>query len=168
MLKIILERSIREEKYDNGKSYFLTELGEWTAVIDETICLAFKGNKIPYFLSGKIPHFLKGAEASAEGGTIFIKPSSLYNLFILEVDYECDELFLPVVDRHKVDKRIDFYKLNSDDSSRFFDTVGSLIQTKFDSIVLKKTCYGKSFRVKECSYLYLDAEGIKELGVLLK
>jgi hypothetical protein len=182
MSKIILERSIREEKDDNGKSYFSAKLGDRDAVIDETLCLVFKGNEIPYFLSGKIPHFIEGAEAFAKNGTIFIKPSSSYNLFILELDYDCpggdSGLSLFPVDRDKVDNRIDFYKL-SDDNNRFFDTVGSVFQTRFDSLVLRKTYYEvyekpskKPFRewfsVEKTSYLYLDANGVRESDFLLK
>jgi hypothetical protein len=182
MSKIILERSIREEKDENGKSYFSAKLGEWDVVIDETLCLAFKDNRIPYFLSGKIPHFLEGAEAFAKNGTIFIKPSSSCNLFIVELYYDCyggdSGLSLFPVDWDEVDNRIDFYKF-SDDDNRFFDTVGSVFQIRSDSLVLKKTyyeVYEKPFRkpfrewssVEKTSYLYLNADGVKESDFLLK
>jgi hypothetical protein len=182
MSKIILERNIKEVKGKNGKSYFLAKLGDWDAVIDESLCLAFKGDRIPYFLSGKIPHFIEGAEAFVEKGTIFIKPSLSYNLFILELDYDCpggdSGISLSPVDPDSIVERIDFSKL-SDARNRFFDTVGSVFQVRSDSLILKKTyyeVYEKPFRkpfrewfsVEKVSYLYLDAKGVEELDFLLE
>jgi hypothetical protein len=156
MERFIKEREIKREML-GGKEVAYVELGKNTLQIVDELAKRF---------DGKLPYFIKNAELEITEDNRILK-SGNKNVIIVEYFFNSGN-WCGVSDVITPYDTVFHFRKKSENWDFITKTAGAVIQTDKDYCIVEKYFY-KGFPYNtETTYLYADAEKLKELDILFK